>query len=58
MVSIMIHMEDKYRDLIGMPSLVQEGESFKHLAFGALVLRERDPLRAWQAEFKVGHPLQ
>jgi hypothetical protein len=57
-VSTMIHMEDVYRGKIGMPSLLRERESFMHLAFGSLVLREKDPLLAWEAEFKVQHPYQ
>ena len=58
-LSTMIHMEDVYRGKIGMPSLLRERESsFMHLAFGSLVLRENDPLLAWEAEFKVRHPYQ
>jgi hypothetical protein len=58
MVSMMIYKEDYYRGKIGMPSLLGEGESFRHLAFGTLVLREQNPLRAWEAEFGVRHPYQ
>jgi hypothetical protein len=57
-VSAMIHLEDVYRGKIGMPSLLRERESFMHLAFGSLVLREKNPLLAWEAEFKVRHPCQ
>jgi len=58
MVSTMIFKEDYYRGEIGMPTLLGDNESFRHLAFGALAQREKDPLKAWEAEFGVRHPYQ
>jgi hypothetical protein len=57
-VSTLIVKEDDYRGKIGMPSLLRDNEPFQHRAFGALTMRETDPLKAWEAEFGVRHPYQ
>jgi hypothetical protein len=57
-VSTMIFKEDFYRGEIAMPSLLDDKEAFRHLAFGALAQREMDPLKAWETEFGMRHPYQ